>query len=151
LQAIDGDDDMLRAMARELVQNKGILAVDTGRRPNSELFTLRWPDVELSGRPESPYGVLYVWQGKTVNAQRSVPLTPRAAEVLQRRKNGAGGSAYVFPGEGNSGHLVSVQHPHQKSADAAGLAAFPFYCWRHTFGTHAVRHGSLLTGTLDGP
>jgi hypothetical protein len=35
-------------------------------------------------RPQCPHGVIQIRQGKTVNAQRSLPLTPRAAEVLQR-------------------------------------------------------------------
>lgn len=94
-----------------------ILAVDTGMRPNSELFPLKWADVDLMARPEGLHGVIHIRQGKTVNAQRSLPLTPRAAEVLQRRKREAEAkdkpSAFVFPGAGNAGHIISLQHPHE--------------------------------------
>jgi hypothetical protein len=48
---------------------------------------------------------------------------------------------YVFPGEGNSGHLVTVQDAHEKAAKGAGLDAFEFYCWRHTFGTRCAESG----------
>jgi integrase len=120
-----------------------ILAVDTGMRPNSELFSLRWSGVDLISRVESPHGVVHVRQGKTVSAQRSVPLTPRAAEVLARRKRDAEtklkGSVFAFPGVGNSGFITSLQHPHAKAIEVAKLDTFVFYCWRHTFGTRAAQ------------
>ncbi len=122
-----------------------ILAVDTGMRPNSELFPLPWADVDLTVRPESPNGVIHVRQGKTASAQRSLPLTPRAAEVLQRRKKEAEvlpkKSAFVFPGAGNSGHIISLQHPHEDAIEDAKLQPFEYYCWRHTFGTRAAQSG----------
>ena len=122
-----------------------ILAVDTGMRPNSELFPLKWTDVDLTVRLECPHGVIHVRQGKTANAQRSLPLTPRAADVLRRRKKEADAmlkpSAFVFPGAGNSGHVISLQHPHVDAIEDAKLEAFEFYCWRHTFGTRAAQSG----------
>jgi integrase len=133
--------------ASENLRDATILAVDTGMRPNSELFTLAWADVDLTVRAESPHGVVHVRQGKTVSAQRSLPLTPRAAEVLQRRKKEAEAkskekqSAFVFPGAGNSGRITSLQHPHAKAIEDAKLHSFEFYCWRHTFGTRAAQSG----------
>ena len=113
--------------------------------PISELFPLKWDDVDLTVRPESPHGVLHVRQGKTDSAQRSLPLTPRVAEVLQRRKKAAEAkgkpSVFVFPGAGISGHITSVQHPHKTAIEDSKLATFEFYCWRHTFGTRAAQSG----------
>jgi integrase len=131
------------AKASDNLRDAAILAVDTGLRPNSELFTLKWADVDLTARPESPLGVLHVRQGKTDSAQRSLPLTPRAAEVLQRRKRAAEAkdSVFVFAGAGISGHVTSMQHPHKAAIEAAGLDTFEFYCWRHTFGTRAAQSG----------
>lgn len=131
------------AKASGNLRDAAILAVDTGMRPNSELFPLKWADVDLTAREESPNGVIHVRQGKTESAQRSLPLTPRAAEVLQRRKRLAEGktSPYVFAGAGISGHITSVQHPHKAAIEASGLESFEFYCWRHTFGTRASQSG----------
>jgi len=125
------------AKASENLRDAAILAVDTGLRPNSELFPLKWADVDLTA------GVLHVRQGKTDSAQRSLPLTPRVAEVLQRRKRAAEAkdSAFVFAGAGISGHVTSMQHPHKAAIEAAGLDTFEFYCWRHTFGTRAAQSG----------
>ena len=131
------------AKASENLRDATILAVDTGMRPNSELFPLKWADVDLTERPESPHGVIHVRQGKTDSAQRSLPLTPRAAEVLQRRKRAgeAKPSPFVFAGAGISGHITSVQHPHKAAIEDAKLESFEFYCWRHTFGTRAAQSG----------
>ena len=133
------------AKASKNLRDAGILAVDTGLRPNSELFPLRWADVDLVSRPECPHGAIHVRQGKTDSAQRSLPLTPRAADVLRRRKCAKEAkqnpSAFLFPGDGISGHIVSMQHPHEKAIEDAGLASFEFYCWRHTFGTRAAQSG----------
>jgi len=131
------EEALYLAKASENLRDAAILAVDTGMRPNSELFPLKWADVDLMA------GVIHVRQGKTDSAQRSLPLTPRAAEVLQRRKKTAEAkpSAFVFPGAGISGHITSVQHPHKAAIESAGLASFEFYCWRHTFGTRASQSG----------
>lgn len=142
------EEALYLAKASENLRDAAILAVDTGMRPNSELFPLQWADVDLKA------GVIHVRQGKTASAQRSLPLTPRAAEVLQRRKRVAEvkPSAFVFPGAGISGHIKSVQHPHKAAIEAAGLASFEFYCWRHTFGTRAAQSGMdrFTLARLDG-
>lgn len=101
--------------------------------------------MDLTTRQECPNGVIHVRQGKTVNAERSLPLTPRAAEVLRRRKREAEAkgnpSPFVFPGAGNAGHVISLQHPHENAIEKAKLEPFEFYCWRHTFGTRAAQSG----------
>ena len=72
------------AKASDNLCDATILAVDTGMRPNSELFPLKWADVDLAAS-----GVIHVRQGKTESAQRSLPLTPRVADVLESRKKRA--------------------------------------------------------------
>ena len=117
-----------------------ILAVDTGLRPNSELFLLEWCDVSLEGTSDAAFGVLHVRNGKTSSAERVVPFTPRAQEVLIRRKQ-TSTSRYVFPGSGTQGHLMSIKHAHDGVIKRAKLRPFPFYCWRHTFGTRCAESG----------
>lgn len=50
-------------------------------------------------------------------------------------------SEYVFPGGGDSGHVVSFQHPHKAAIEAAKLDPFPIYTFRHTFGTRSAQAG----------
>jgi integrase len=139
------EEALYLAHASDNLRDATLIAVDTGMRPNSELFSSKWADVDLTARPESPNGVIHVRQGKSDAARRSVPLTPRAAEVLLRRKKEAEAkpksSAFVFPGAGKSGHIISLQHPHEDAIEEAKLEPFEFYCWRHTFGTRAAQSG----------
>ena len=139
------------AKASRTVRDAAMLAVDTGMRPNSELFPLHWSDVHLESTQDAPQGFIHVRQGKTENAVRNIPLTPRTREMLLARrelmvgpkdaKRRCGDLRFVFPGEGNSGHLVTVQHAHERAAREAGLDPFEFYCWRHTFGTRCAESG----------
>ena len=59
-----------------------IITVDRGLRPNSELFVLEWPDIHFEQSDGPPNGFLHVREGKSKNAVRNVPLTPRVREVL---------------------------------------------------------------------
>ncbi len=36
---------------------------------------------------------------------------------------------------------MTVQHAHETAYTEAGLEAFEFYCWRHTFGTRCAEAG----------
>lgn len=130
-----------------------ILAVDTGLRPNSELFTLEWANVHTYASGEGPHGFIHVPGGKTDAARRNVPLTPRAKAVLEMRRPARPASRFVFPGPGMSGHIVTVQHSHERAVSRAneeGLAAglerpaiepFEFHCWRHTCETRWAESG----------
>lgn len=134
----------LRHASRNLYDGT-IIAVDSGLRPE-EMLPVMWPNVDLLARPETPNGAIHVrGEGKSDAAIRTVPLTPRAQEVLQRRwkaaQAGVNQSPYVFPGKGKSGHLISLQHPHETAIKKAKLKPFEFYCWRHTFGTRAAMGG----------
>jgi integrase len=118
-----------------------ILAVDTGLRPNSELFTLQWGNVHLEPSAEGPHGHIHVPGGKTDAARRNVPLTPRAKVVLTARRAAKVMSFYVFPGPGRSGHVVTIQHSHERAAKKSRVDPFEFYCWRHTCGTRWAEAG----------
>lgn len=129
------------AAAGANLQALTILAVDTGLRPNSELFRLEWPQVQLEASESMPNGYIRVKEGKTQSAERILPLTPRAREVLLILRMEARRERWVFPGPGNSGHLISIQKSHRRAVRKAGLDSFPFYCWRHTFGTRCAESG----------
>lgn len=118
-----------------------ILAVDTGMRPKSELFRLEWPQVHLEPSETMPNGHIKVKEGKTQSAERILPLTPRGGETLLILKIEVRRKRWVFPGPGNSGHIVSIQKSHLRAILKAGLERFPFYCWRHTFGTRCAESG----------
>ena len=82
-----------------------------------------------------------------MSAQRSLPLTPRAAEVLKRGKKEAEARARRATRVRVSGRW---QFRTQSSPSAPSREGdprtrswrhFEFYCWRHTFGTRAAQSG----------
>jgi integrase len=129
------------SVASRTLRDAATLAADTGLRPNSELFPLLWSNVHLDKTHDAPQGFIHVSEGKTDAATRNIPLTPRTREMLLTRTDLVKGAKYVFPGTGNSGHLVTVQHAHETAIRESGLEPFEFYCWRHTFGTRCAESG----------
>jgi integrase len=107
--------------------------------------------MHLECTSDAPQGFLHVRRGKTDNAVRNIPLTPRTREMLLKRgemmvgpkeaERRCGDQRFVFPGDGVSGHLVTIQHAHESAIHNAGLQPFEFYCWRHTFGTRCAESG----------
>jgi integrase len=71
--------------------------------------------------------------GKTENARRTIPLTPRTLAILEmRRADGPG--VWVFPATTRSGHIEksSLKKQHPKASKLANVPAFPLYTFRHT-------------------
>jgi integrase len=92
-----------------------ILAVETGMR-RGELLAMRWADLDL--------------QGRTIHLQitknghpRTVPLSPRAIEVLRRLQQG---DAVVFPVSANAFRLAWERLRHR-----AGVTGLRFHDLRH--------------------
>jgi integrase len=145
------EETMYLSKACRTLRDAALLGADTGLRPNSELFPLQWSNVHLEATRDASQGFIHVTAGKTDSAVRNIPLTARTREMLLARKQlpvgpkdkkrPCGECKYVFPGEGDSGHLVTVQHAHEKAIRDAGLEPFEFYCWRHTFGTRCAESG----------
>jgi integrase len=130
----------LAAASRNL-RSLAILAADTGLRPNSELFRLEWSAVDLEGTEQVPYGSIRVHEGKTSNATRVIPLTPRGHDALNRQRKLNLHYRWVFPGPSKASHVVTIQQSHRKALRLAGIEHFPFYTWRHTFGTRCAESG----------
>jgi len=72
-----------------------------------------------------------------------MPLHSLDAGCGERRKRAADlrPSKFVFPGSSRTGHIVSMQHPHEQAIKKANLRPFEFYCWRHAFATRCVMAG----------
>jgi len=106
-----------------LLRDVAIMLVDCGIRPE-ECFRLRWEN-EQGGSIEITYG-------KTDNARRRIPLSPRAQSVLNLRR-GALPSPWIFPAPTRSGHIEpsSLQGQHAKACKLAKVEHFPIYTFRH--------------------
>jgi integrase len=100
------------------------ILTDCGLRPE-ECFRLKWEHIR-DGSLNIPFG-------KTENARRTLPLTPRAAAIVEARR-AAARSDWLFPAPTQSGHIEksSLKKQHLKACKLAHLAVFPLYTFRHT-------------------
>jgi integrase len=107
-----------------ILPDVSIVLLDCGVRP-SECFRLKWENVQGD--------VIEITYGKTENARRRVPLSQRAASVLELRRLEFPGE-WVFPAPTKSGHIEpsTVRGHHVKACKLAKLAHFPLYTLRHT-------------------
>jgi len=107
-----------------LLRDAATLLIDCGLRPE-ECFCLRWENVRD--------GSVHVYFGKTKNARRIIPLTPRASALIEMRRAVAEG-VWVFPARTRSGHIEksSLKKQHPKASKLGKVSAFPLYTFRHT-------------------
>jgi integrase len=129
-----------------LLRDVATVLLDCGLRPE-ECFRLRAGNVTENS--------LDVHFGKTENARRKIPMTPRVKALLGMRLDRPAGSGWVFPAETKSGHIEpsTLKKQHQKAiAEAtrilqeestekpAAVEPFELYTLRHTCLTRWAPH-----------
>jgi integrase len=120
-----------------------ILILETGVRPG-EAVNLRWPDVYLNPAVHAKFGYISIRKGKSKNAKRNLSLTPRAAEMLQRRK-AAARNEWVFPGGVEDAPILGtyLDRLHDEVRTALELPKdFVIHSLRHTMLTRLGESGA---------
>ncbi|TDQ93255.1 tyrosine-type recombinase/integrase [Paraburkholderia silvatlantica] len=116
-----------------------LISLLTGAR-RSNVLAMNWNDVNLE-RAE--------WRiRETKNGTpQSVPLVPDAIAILEARKNSAAcsDSEFVFPGAGESGHLVEPKKAWKIILDKAGIADLRLHDLRRTMGSWQAGTGANLS------
>jgi len=97
--------------ARDLL----LIALFTGMR-QTQVMTLRWDYVDLVDK------VLYVQQTES-GSWFGLPMSDFLAELIGQRRRIFGGSAWVFPGRGRTGHIAETKSIIKR---VAGRSAVPF-------------------------
>jgi integrase len=107
-----------------LLRDATTLLLDCGLRPD-ECFRLRCEYI----RDEA----VHVPFGKTVNARRTIPLTPRVGAYLEMRRETAK-TEWVFAAATRSGHMEksSLKKQHARACKLASIVDFVLYTFRHT-------------------
>ncbi|MGF6635239.1 tyrosine-type recombinase/integrase [Paraburkholderia sp. MM6662-R1] len=116
-----------------------LVSLLTGAR-RSNVLAMSWDEVNLERGewriPETKNGT-----------PQSVPLVPDAVEILHARKKSAAcaDSQFVFPGSGESGHLVEPKKAWQIILDKAGIADLRLHDLRRTMGSWQAGTGANLS------
>ena len=115
------------------------LILDAGLRLG-EALALEWPDVHLEERDDRNY--LQVRKGKSKNAKRAIPLTPRATELLRGMFRSAV-DQFVFSSVGRHYSVSHIDHLHEDvRGDLGWDKDFVPHSLRHTFGTRLGEAGA---------
>jgi integrase len=115
-----------------LLRDVTTLLIGTGMRPD-ECYRLRWEHIRD--------GAIHVPCGKTSNARRVLPLTERAAALMEIRRVRAS-SEWVFPAPTSSGHMEksTLKKQHARACRMAAVPPFTMYDLRHTCLTRWAAH-----------
>jgi len=125
IRAVERGNAPIEPEAPFLLRDIATVLIDCGLRPE-ECSRLRWEHVRD--------GAVHVPFGKTENARRTIPLTQRAAALIEMRREAVCSSEWVFPASTRSGHIEksSLKKQHSNACKLAKVAPFPFYTFRHT-------------------
>jgi integrase len=115
-----------------LLPDMTTILIDCGLRPE-ECFRLRWTNIRD--------GALHIFHGKTENARRVIPMTPRVLAMIEMRRTAVNGE-WVFPASTKTCHVEksSLRKQHKKACNLAEVAPFPLYSFRHTCLTRWAVH-----------
>lgn len=115
-----------------LLRDLTTLLMDTGMRPD-ECYRLRWEHIR-NGSVHVPYG-------KTANARRVIPLTPRVLSILEMRQSVAT-TEWVIPAPTRTGHIEksSLKRQHPQACELGKVEPFLMYDLRHTCLTRWSAH-----------
>ncbi len=127
------EEEAYFAVARPLLKDVATVLLDCALRPE-ECFRLRWEQVRD--------GALHIMHGKTESARRSIPLSDRAAAVIESRRRGEPSSPWVFPALTKTGHVEksSLKKQHLLAVKESRVAPFVLYEYRHTCLTRWAEH-----------
>ncbi len=127
--------------ASQPLQDIATLMLECGCRPE-ELFKLERRYINLET------GWLFIPFGKTSNAKRRIPLSSRAAEVLEQRMRETD-SNYVFVNQKTGKPITTLKKAHQGALKRSKLEHFRLYDLRHTFASRFVESGGDLITLKD--
>ena len=125
-----------------------ITAAFTGLR-RGELVALRWRDVDFENQSIRVYEGFTRELGRPKSRRsRTVPMVDEVAEVLRAqstRSEYTGANDFVFPGErGEIADPSALRRRYMLAVRRAVLPPLRFHDLRHTFGSLAINHASIV-------
>ena len=113
-----------------------IVSLLTGAR-RANVQAMRWSEINW---PAETWTIPETKSGEPV----TVALSPKAIEILERRKDASNGSEWVFPGLGATGHLIEPKAAWQRICKRAGIEDLRIHDLRRTLGSWQAATGASL-------
>lgn len=130
--------DALNAEPNDTIRDYVQLSLLTGAR-RTNVLEMAWNELDLKD------GIWRIPDTKNGTPQ-NVPLGVEAIRILKARLKKAGKDAqFVFPGDGETGHLVEPTKGWRRILKAAGLSNLRIHDLRRTMGSWQTKTGASLT------
>ena len=126
------EEELFLQHAPQPLYDIAVIMLETGMRPK-EVYALKRENVCLADR------YIFVPEGKSRSARRTIPLTARALAVLERRVADTR-RAYLFPHRSDPARHMVICRSHVELCRKLKLE-FRLYDLRHTFGSRAAMAG----------
>jgi integrase len=113
----------------------------TGAR-RGEILAMRWADLDLDAGK-------WIKPGSTTKqkTEHEVPLSEPARQLLSEIRDAAKNKTlpeFVFPGNGDSGHVVAVKRAWKSLCRAAGISGLRIHDLRHSYASFLASGGASL-------
>ena len=128
-----------KALSEELnttVRDYIVVSLLTGAR-RANVQAMRWSEINW---PAETWTIPETKSGEPV----TVALSPKAVEILERRKDTSNGGEWVFPGQGSTGHLIEPKAAWQRICKRAGIEDLRIHDLRRTLGSWQAATGASL-------
>ena len=112
----------------------------TGAR-RGEVLAMKWADLDITAGTWTKLAQA-VKGNRTYEALLSAPLRQLLSEIEQRRAGKR--SEYVFPGNGESGHISSINRAWKQLKKSARITGLRVHDLRHSFASELVSGGASL-------
>jgi integrase len=119
---------------RQFANIVGLLMLTGARK--GEVLSMRFDNLDLDRGIWSKPG--------STTKQKSDHIVPLSAPAVQLLKGIKTRGEYVFPSDGESGHVQDIQKPWVKLCNGAGIAGVRIHDLRHSFASQLVNSGASL-------
>ncbi|HQT26829.1 MAG TPA: tyrosine-type recombinase/integrase [Burkholderiales bacterium] len=124
----------------ETIRDYVLLSLLTGAR-RSNVLSMQWKDINLD---RGEWRLLTTKNG----TPQTVTLSPEAIDVLRNRKpaeDDEEASKFVFPGDGETGHLTEPKKGWKRILDRSGISDLRIHDLRRTLGSWQAKTGASLS------
>lgn len=121
----------------DVIRDYILLSLLTGAR-RANVLSMKWQEVSLN---EGEWRIAHTKNG----TPQTIPLSAEALAILKDRSLKANKKAvYVFPGDGETGHLVEPKKGWQRVLERAGITGLRIHDLRRSLGSWQAKTGASL-------